>query len=68
MDTVLAKNRIQGFVPQTEGDLKNFYQINILDNFKSFLFCFHIFVVRRSIDVLDLETSLDPELPRISMQ
>ena len=29
--------------------------MNILDNFKSFLFCFHIFVVRRTIYVLDSE-------------
>ena len=29
--------------------------MNILDNFKSILFCFHTFGVRRSIDVLDSE-------------
>ena len=31
------------------------YSMNILDNFKSLLFCFHTFDVRRSIDVLDSE-------------
>ena len=30
-----------------------FYEMNVLDNFISILFCFHTFVVRRSIDVLD---------------
>ena len=29
--------------------------MNILDNFKSLLICFHSFGVRRSIDVLDLK-------------
>ena len=29
--------------------------MNILDNFKSLLFCFHTFGVRRTIDVLDPE-------------
>ena len=29
--------------------------MNILDNFKSLLFCHHIFGARRSIDVLDPE-------------
>ena len=31
------------------------YFMNILDNFKSILFCFHTFGVRRTIDVLDSE-------------
>ena len=31
------------------------FWLNILDNFKSLLFCFHTFGVRRSIDVLDSE-------------
>ena len=29
--------------------------MNILDNFKSILFCFHTFYVRHSIDILDSE-------------
>ena len=29
--------------------------MNILDKFKCILFCFHIFVARRSIDILDPE-------------
>ena len=29
--------------------------MNILDNIKSLLFCFHTFGVRRTIDVLDSE-------------
>ena len=31
-----------------------FFRLNILDNFKSLLFCFHIFVVRRYIFVLEM--------------
>ena len=34
--------------------------MNVLDNFKSLLFCFHTFGVRRTIDVLDSITSPDP--------
>ena len=43
------KKPIRGTVPQTNS-LWNF-----LDDFKSVLFCFHTFGVRRTIDVLDSE-------------
>ena len=49
------KKRIQGFLPQTKRIFEIFYKMNILDNFKSIIFCFHTFGVRRLIDVLDSE-------------
>ena len=48
-----GKIRIQGYVPRTKGVLK-LLLINILDDFKRILLCFHSVGVRRSI-VLDLE-------------
>ena len=44
-----------------EGRFLWLYWMNILDNFKSLLFCFHSFGVRRSIVVLYLKTNPDPD-------
>ena len=49
MDSVFAKKKLD-----SKREFLNFDKINILDNFKSLLFCYHTFDVRRSIDVLDL--------------
>ena len=54
VDPVLTKKTDPGSVPQTKRFSK-FYKMNILDNIKSLLFCFHTFGVRRSINVLDSE-------------
>ena len=54
--------RNPGLCTLNEGRFLKVYKTNILDNFKTLLFCFHTFGVRRSIDVLDSETSLDPDL------
>ena len=37
---------------------REIFKANILDNFKSLIFCFHTFGVRRTIDVLDSENQL----------
>ena len=49
-DRVLAKKPDPGLCTSNE-----VFKANILDNFKSLLFCFLTFVVRRTIDVLDSE-------------
>jgi len=42
-----------GLCTSNEGRFLKAYWMNILDNSKSLLFCFHTFGVRRTIDVLD---------------
>ena len=49
-----------GFCTSNEGRSLKVYGMNILDNIKSLLFCVHTFGARRSVDVLDPETSPDP--------
>ena len=44
-----------GLSTSNEGRFLKVFKANILDNFKSLLFCFHTFGVRRTIDVLDSE-------------
>ena len=46
------KKRSRGSVPRNDENFFKSYEMNILDNIKSFLFCFHTFVVRRSIVTL----------------
>ena len=56
-DLVLAKNKNpdSGVCASNEGKILKVYKVNILANFKTLLFCFHAFSVRRTIDVLDSE-------------
>ena len=54
-DPVLATKPDQGLCPSNEGSFLKGFQANILENFKSHLFCFHTFGVRRTIYVLDSE-------------
>ena len=54
-DPVLAKKPDPGLCTSNEGRFLKVYWMNILDNIKSLLFCFHTFGVRRTIDVLDSE-------------
>ena len=60
-DPVLAKKPDPGLCTSNEGRFLKVCKANILDNFKTHLFCFHTFGVRRTIDVLDSETSPDPD-------
>ena len=56
MDPVLAKKKPDpGLCTSNEERFLKFYWMNILYNFKRYLFYFHTFGVRRSIDVLDSE-------------
>ena len=50
---VFGQISVQGIVPLTKGRFLKLEWINILDIFKSFLFCFNTFGARRYIDVLD---------------
>ena len=53
-DQVLAKKPPDpGLCTSKEGRFLKAYNTNISDNFKTHLFCFHTFGVRRTIDVLD---------------
>ena len=52
---VLAKKPDPGLCTTKEGRFLKVFKANILDNFKSLLFCLHTFGVRRNIDVLDSE-------------
>ena len=55
----LVKKPDTVFCTANAGKFLIFYIINILDNSKSFLFCLHTFCARRSVHVIDPETSLD---------
>ena len=61
-DPVLAKKPDPGLCTSNEGRCLKVYFMNILDYFKSLLFCFHTFGVRRTIDFLHPEISPDPDL------
>ena len=54
------KNPDPGLCTSQEGIFLKVYRMNILDHCKSPLFCFQTFGVRRTIDVLDSETSRYP--------
>ena len=62
-----ATGQVRGFCSgcrlctSNEGIFLKFYLMNISDSFKSLLFFLDTFGVRRTIDVLDPETSPDPE-------
>ena len=51
-DPVLGKKPDPGLCPSNEGRFLKVYIIIILDNFDSFLLCFHTFGTRRTINVL----------------
>ena len=51
----VRKKTDPGLCTSNEGRFLKVYGMNILDNFKTLLSCFHTFGVRRTIDVLDSE-------------
>ena len=59
-DPVLAKKTGSGALYLKQMEIFKSLKANILDNFKSLLFCFHTFGVRRTIDVVDSENQPGP--------
>ena len=64
----MAKKTGSGALYHERKESFKLYLMKILENFKRLLLCFHIFSVRRSIDILAPKTSHAPNLDPVKFE